>query len=70
MIHAFLLVVVLGGKIQSQDMYFRSVVDCNFFASQVTKRYGNYQHYSGVPSEHKVTAYCKPVKVNADKELY
>ena len=51
-------------------MYFRSVVDCNFFASQVTKRYGNYQHYSGVPSEHKVTAYCKPVKVNADKELY
>ena len=21
--------VVLGGKVQSQDMYFRSVVDCN-----------------------------------------
>jgi hypothetical protein len=70
MIHAFLLVVVLGGKIQSQDMYFRSVVDCNFFASQVTKRYGNYQHYNSVPSEHKVTAYCKPVKVSPNKELY
>ena len=54
MIHAFVLVLVLGGKVQSQDMYFRSVTDCNFFASQVTKRYGNYQHYSGVPSEHKV----------------
>ncbi len=54
MIHAFVLVLVLGGKVQSQDMYFRSVTDCNFFALQVTKRYGNYQHYSGVPSEHKV----------------
>ena len=27
MIHAFLLIVVLGGKVQSQDMYFRLVVD-------------------------------------------
>jgi len=42
MIHAFLLVVILGGKVQSQDMYFRSVTDCNYFASQITKRYGNY----------------------------
>ena len=70
MIHAFLLIVVLGGEIQSKDMYFRSVTDCNFFASQVTKRYGNYQYSSRVPSEHKATAYCKPVKVNANKELY
>ena len=70
MTHAFLLIVVLGGEIQSKDMYFRSVTDCNFFASQVTKRYGNYQHYSRVPSEHKATEYCKPVKVSKDKELY
>ena len=70
MTHAFLLIVVLGGEIQSKDMYFRSVTDCNFFASQVTKRYGNYQHYSRVPSENKATAYCKPVKVSKDKELY
>jgi hypothetical protein len=70
MIHAFLLVVVLGGEVQSRDMYFRSIVDCNYFASQVTKRYGNYGSLSSVPSEHRATAYCKPVKVNADKELY
>ena len=70
MIHAFLLVVVLGGEVQSQDMYFRSVVDCNYFASQVTKRYGNYGSLSGVPAIHRATAYCKHVKVAANKELY
>ena len=52
MIHAFLLVVILGGEVQSRDMYFRSVVECNYFAAQVTKRYGNYGSISGVPPEH------------------
>ncbi len=70
MIHAFLLVVILGGKVQSQDMYFRSVTDCNYFASQITKRYGNYGSLSGVPAKHRATAYCKPVKVNKNQELY
>jgi|TARA_R110000803_G_scaffold58935_5_gene117245 hypothetical protein len=71
MIHAFLLIVVLGGKTVSQDMYFRSIDDCNYFASKVSKRYGNYQSYSGVPSKHKVTSYCKPVKINPNAtEVY
>ena len=70
MIHAFLLVVILGGKIQSQDMYFRSIVDCNYFASQIVKRYGNYGSLSGVPAEHRATAYCKPVRVSPNQELY
>jgi len=70
MVHAFLLVVLIGGDVQSNDMYFRSVTECNFFAAQVTKRYGNYTYYSSVPKEHKVTAYCKPVKVNKDLRLY
>ena len=70
MIHAFLLIVVLGGKVQSQDMYFRSVVDCNYFASEVSKRYGNYSGYRAVPEEHRVTAYCKPVLVSEDTKVY
>ena len=70
MIHAFLLILVLGGKVQSQDMYFRSVIDCNFYAAEITKRYGNYGQYRSVPSEHKATAYCKPVMVPESKELY
>lgn len=70
MVHAFLLIVVIGGDVQSNDMYFRSITECNFFAAEVTKRYGNYTHYSSVPEEHKVTAYCKPVKVSEDLGLY
>ena len=70
MIHAFLLIVVIGGKVQSNDMYFRSVTECNFFASEVTTRYGNYRSYSSVPEEHRVTAYYKPVRVSEDLELY
>jgi len=71
MIHAFLLVVVLGGEVVSSDMYFESIDRCNYFASEVTKRYGNYQHLYSVPEEHKATAYCRPVKVDPKKiEVY
>lgn len=66
MIHAFLLVVLLGGEVQSQDMYFRSIDDCNYFAARVVKRYGNYGSISGVPAEHRATAYCKPVRVDSN----
>lgn len=40
-------------------MYFRNINDCNYFASRIVKRYGNY-----VGEEHKATAYCKPVYIN------
>lgn len=64
MIHAFLLVLVLGGKVQGgTPMYFYDIERCNFFASQVVKRYGNYSRAILIPQEHKATAYCKPVYV-------
>ena len=62
MIHAFLLVLLLGDKeLKRNPMYFRDINDCNYFAARVVKRYRNYQHYSIVPDKHKATAYCKPV---------
>ena len=65
MIHAFLLVYLLGGDVQGgQPMYFRSIDTCNYYASRVVKRYGNYGSYYLVPKEHKATAYCKPVYIN------
>ena len=66
MIHAFLLIVVLGdpGRTISNDMYFRDVNDCNYFASQIVKRYGNYNHSDYIPKEHRALAYCKPVYIN------
>ena len=44
--HVFLLLVYLGTgdfrKLTSGDMYFRSIIECNFFAREAAKRYGNY----------------------------
>ena len=72
MIHAFLLVLVIGGVIQEeQPMYFRGIETCNWYASKLSKRYGNYYYLQNVPREHKVTAYCKPAHINKDtKGLY
>lgn len=70
MIHVFLLLVYLGTgesrKLTSGDMYFRSIDDCNYFASQVSKRYGNYQYYSGIDPKDRVTAYCVPKYIKED----
>ena len=47
-------------------MYFYDIERCNYFAAQLTKRYGNYKYLNHVPAEHKATAYCKPVYVNTE----
>jgi hypothetical protein len=64
MIHVFLLMVYLGvgedRRLISDNMYFRSVSDCNFFASEVTKRYGNYEYGYYLDPRDRVTAYCVP----------
>ena len=72
MIHAFVLVFILGGAEQrGQPMYFIDVNRCNYFASRIVKRYGNYHYSAQVPNEHKATAYCKPVWVSKDtKPMY
>ena len=63
-VHAFLLVLLLGDVQQGgQPMYFRDIDRCNYFASQIVKRYGNYGYSSLVPKEHRATAYCKPVYI-------
>ena len=53
MIHAFVLVFILGGAEQrGQPMYFIDVNRCNYFASRIVKRYGNYHYSAQVPNEH------------------
>jgi hypothetical protein len=70
MSHVFLLVLLLGGnKVGGQPMYFSSIQTCNWYASQLVKRYGNYGYSSMVPNEHKATAYCKPVYLDKTKTL-
>lgn len=62
--HVFLLLVYLGAGdtrfLASGDMYFASIERCNFFASQVSKRYGNYNYTDLLDSRDKITAYCVP----------
>jgi hypothetical protein len=75
MIHVFLLMVYLGTgdsrKLISNDMYFRSVTDCNFYAKELTKRYGNYQSIDRMDSRDRVTAYCVPKYIKKDSiEVY
>ena len=64
MIHVFLLMVYLGvgddRRLVSNTMYFHSVTECNFFASQVAKRYGNYVYKDYLDTRDRVTAYCLP----------
>ena len=64
MIHAFLLVVMIGEvEINRRTpMYFRDINECLYFAKKVSTQYGNLGgYYSTPPAEHKVTSYCKPV---------
>lgn len=75
MIHVFLLMVYLGTgddrRLVSNNMYFASIVDCNYFASQVSKRYGNYSHLEYLHPKDRVTAYCVPKHIKAGSvEVY
>ncbi len=69
MVDVFLLMVYLGTgefrKLESNSMYFYSVVECNYFANQVTKRYGNYRYSQHLDAKDRVTAYCLPKRVDS-----
>ena len=71
MTHAFLLLVYLGTgdgrQLISNDMYFRSVSDCNWFAAELSRRYGNYGRIEQLHPDDRVTAYCVPKLVEADR---
>ena len=64
MIHVFLLFVYVGvgedKRLVSNDMYFRNVDDCVYFAQRLHKqsRQGN------------ITAYCLPELVDKDARIY
>lgn len=64
MIHVFLLLVYLGTgedrQLISNDMYFYDINRCNYFAKEISKRYGNYHHLDWIDNKDKVTAYCVP----------
>ena len=74
MIHAFLLVVILGSgdtaKQQPNPMYFRSIDVCQYYAKRIPRQYGNYSYNSYIDPKDRVTAYCKPVYVQDGPNVY
>ena len=69
MIHAFILIVLIADQQQPNPMYFRSIDVCQYYAKRIPRQYGNYGSKWMVPPEHRITAYCKPVKVNPETTL-
>ena len=71
MVHVFLLMVYLGvgddRKLVSNDMYFRDLNDCNWYAKNIAKRYGNYGNVDRMDSRDRVTAYCLPKFVDENR---
>ena len=65
-----MLVVLLADVQQPSPMYFRSIDVCQYYAKRIPRQCGNYSHSSLVPKEHRVTAYCKPVKVKDGPNIY
>ena len=63
MIHVFLLLVYVGvgsnRTLVSDDMCFRSIHYCNYFAEHLAKRYG----YRTNPKQDLGVAYCVPKHV-------
>ena len=74
MIHAFMLVVVLGTgeerQVQPNAMIFRSIDVCHYYAKRIPRQYGNFSYSSYVDPKDRVTAYCKPVYVKDGPSIY
>ena len=64
-----MLLVYLGTgddrRLESGNMHFESIIECNYFASQVTKRYGNYNYRDYIDAKDRATAYCVPRQVKS-----
>ena len=62
MIHVFLLFVYMGlgedKRLKSNDMYFRSVDDCVYYAQRLSKQ------------GKSIPAYCLPVVVDSKTKVY
>jgi hypothetical protein len=62
MIHAFLLFVYIGvgedRRLTSNDMYFRDLNECTYFAQKLHRQGNN------------ITAYCVPRQVSKETKVY
>ena len=70
--HAFLLMVYLGSRVVSQDMYFQDIDRCKYFAGRLNNQPSvpNRVAQEGVEKFISYTAVCVPKLVNKKTKLY
>ena len=70
--HAFLLMVYLGAKIESQDMYFYDIDKCKYFASRLNNQPSvpNKSAREDAPKTLSYTAVCVPKRINNNIKPY
>jgi|TARA_R110000851_G_C12797652_1_gene537073 hypothetical protein len=71
MIHVFVLILYLGQKQISQDMFFRSIDDCKYYAQRLNNQppVPNRRAGEDIPKTISYTAVCEIKKVDPKKTL-
>ena len=72
MTHAFLLIVYLGQKIISNDMYFNSIDSCKYYAERLNRQppVPNRTAGEGLPKSRSYIAVCEPKKIPKRTTVY
>jgi hypothetical protein len=72
MMHAFLLMVYLGSRVESQDMYFADIDRCKYFAERLNNQPGvpNRVAQEDAPKFLSYTAICVPKRIDKNTKVY
>ena len=72
MMHAFLLMVYLGSRVVSQDMYFQDIDRCKYFAERLNNQppVPNPVAQEDAPRIITYTAVCVPKRISKNTKAY
>ena len=72
MMHAFLLIVYLGSRVVSQDMYFQDIDRCKYFAERLNNQppVPNPVAQEDAPRIITYTAVCVPKRIGKNTKVY
>ena len=70
--HAFLLMVYLGARLVSQDMYFQDIDRCKYFAERLNNQppVPNPVAQEDAPRIITYTAVCVPKRIGKNTKVY
>jgi len=72
MMHAFLLMVYLGSRVESQDMYFADIDRCKYFAERLNNQpvVPNRVAQEDAPKFLSYKAICVPKRIGKNTKVY